>query len=86
MNKVKITTNPFTPVNLGDTLFYVYKEFDGKGKIEGTVTEVCDNHFILSADGINYWFEQEDMGDRVFATNEEAEYVLNQKVIYSFEV
>lgn len=72
----KITTNPETPVNLGDTLFYVYIEFDGKGKVEGKVTEVHDDHFILSADGINYWFESEDLGERVFVTNEEAEYIL----------
>ena len=82
----KITTTPSFLINLGDTLFYVYKEFDGKGIVEGTVTEIYDDHFILSEDGINYWFEYEDLGERVFATDEEAEYVFNQKVVYSFEI
>lgn len=77
---VKITTNSETKFNVGDTMYYVYKEFDGKGKIKGTITEICDDHFILTEDGINYWFEAEDLGTRVFATDEEAEYVLNNKM------
>lgn len=75
--KVAITTNSETKFNVGDTMYYVYKEFDGKGIVVGTITEICDDHFILTDDGINYWFESEDLGTRVFATEKEAEYVLN---------
>ena len=47
-------------LSVGSKLYYGYKEFDGSGLVEGTITEKAEDHFILTdGDGLTYWFEND---------------------------
>ena len=63
---------------IGDKVFYVYVEFDGSGIVEGIVTEVQEDHLIMTdKDGINYWLE--DGFNEFFSTKEQAETYYTKK-------
>ena len=50
-------------MKIGDTVKYSYSEFDGFGVVIGKITEVHEDHIIMTEDGINYWFNNEDIGN-----------------------
>ena len=47
---------------VGETWTYRYSDFDGSGTSIGIVTEVHTDHFIICADGLDYWCGTEDIG------------------------
>lgn len=50
-------------MQIGDTVKYTYSEFDGSGTVIGTITDIAEDHIIMSEDGMNYWFFNEDIGN-----------------------
>lgn len=34
-------------------------EFDGCSRIEGVITEVCEDHLICEADGLHLWIDDD---------------------------
>lgn len=52
-----------TSLNIGDELFYAYKDFDGSDIVEGTISEICEDHLIMEDElGISYWCDLENGG------------------------
>ena len=39
---------------------YAWDEFDGAGSLEGTVTEVHEDHLIVEADGMSLWLDDDN--------------------------
>lgn len=50
-------------MQIGDTVLYSYSEFDGFGVVVGKITQIHDDHIIMTDDGIDYWFFNEDIGN-----------------------
>ena len=46
-------------LHVGDKVVYHWNEFDGKGEMVGTVTEVEPDHVIVLADSMNLWLDDD---------------------------
>lgn len=46
-------------LELGETVTWHWNDFDGKGSVTGTITEVEKDHAILRADGMNLWIDDD---------------------------
>lgn len=44
---------------VGDIVEYSWNEFDGKGKIIATVTQVEEDHAIAEADDMKLWIDND---------------------------
>ena len=48
---------------LGDKVEYIWKDFDGSGSIEGTITKVEKDHLIMTAsNNMNLWVDDNASG------------------------
>lgn len=50
-------------LKVGDKATWTTKEFDGKAKATGTITEVSEDHAILTAEGMNLWIDDDTAED-----------------------
>lgn len=52
---------------IGDQIKWSWNEFDGKGSMIGTLTEVYDDHAIMVAEGLDIWIDDcfSDMFEKI---------------------
>ena len=66
-------------IKVGDTLYYMVFEIDCQKVYEVVVTEVHEDHFIATDDGLSLYFEQSDFGRTIFRSREKARKILKEK-------